>query len=205
MGSLTDRYQLSETEIRQRLERPGDMAIESPYPPGFLAGKPRQAAVLVPLILNGKDWQILFIRRTSNDHDPHSGQVAFPGGASDPADHGPVDTALREASEEIGLNPEDVRILGQIHDFLTVTNYQVTPIVGVIPWPYHLRLANNEVSRVFTIPLEWLADPANREDQIRHLPAPFGPVSAIFYKPYDGEILWGATARFVTRLLELLG
>ena len=87
----------------------------------------------------------------------HSGQVAFPGGRADPEDTDPEQTALREAYEEIGLRPSDVHLLGRLQDYLTITNYQVTPVVGVIPWPYDLHPAEEEVSRVFAIPLDWLA------------------------------------------------
>jgi 8-oxo-dGTP pyrophosphatase MutT (NUDIX family) len=146
----------------------------------------------------------LYIRRTANAQDPHGGQVAFPGGAADPTDANLEETALREAFEEIGLHPVDVKILGRLIDFVTVTSYQVTPIVGVIPWPYPLSLAADEVSRVFTIPLDWLADPANREERLRSLPEPFKPIHVIYFSPYDGEILWGASARFTTELIARL-
>jgi 8-oxo-dGTP pyrophosphatase MutT (NUDIX family) len=148
-------------------------------------------------------WHVLFTRRNANLPE-HSGQVAFPGGRSDPEDLNPEMTALREAHEEIGLAPQDVSVIGRLHDFLTITNYQVTPIVGVIPWPYHFHLAEEEVSRVFTIPLDWLAEPSNYEEQWRSLPAPFEPVPVIYYQEYDGEILWGASARFTLALIRSL-
>jgi hypothetical protein len=75
---------------------------------------------------------------------------------------------------------------------------------GVIPWPYPILPANDEVSHVFTIPLEWLANPLNREERLRVLPAPFSPIPVIYYHPFEGEILWGASARFVLALIETL-
>lgn len=134
----------------------------------------------------------------------HSGQVAFPGGRADPGDVDAVATALREAHEEIGLDPRDVRILGKLQDFLTITNYRVTPLVGVIPWPYQLRPAQDEVSRIFTIPLPWLADPSNREERLRSLPIPGHSITVIHFKAYDNEILWGASASMLVALLDIL-
>ena len=200
---------LSEKEI-SRLLNAGEKDVsakhftsEFPYPPEFLTGPPRPAAVLIPFLRKEDQWHLLYTRRNASLVE-HSGQVAFPGGRADQDDSGPVSTALREAREEIGLQPEDVRILGALDEFLTITNYLVTPVVGVIPWPYNLRLSPIEVSRAFTIPLEWLADPNNYEEKQRSVPRMHGSVTVIYYNPYDGEVLWGATARFTLTLLKKL-
>jgi 8-oxo-dGTP pyrophosphatase MutT (NUDIX family) len=169
----------------------------------MLSHQPRPAAVLVPLLKSDGDWHLLFTRRNAGLPE-HSGQVAFPGGRADPEDPGPQHTALREAFEEIGLQPADVRLLGRIGDYLTVTNYLIAPIVGVIPWPYLLRPAQDEVSRVFTIPLTWLSDPSHREERLRELPHPYGSATVIYYQPYDGEVLWGASARITLNFLSIL-
>jgi 8-oxo-dGTP pyrophosphatase MutT (NUDIX family) len=200
----TSPIKLTESEIHSRLARVCCAETENPFPPGFLADTLRNAAVLIPLLHIENDWHVLFIRRTANAQDPHSGQVAFPGGAADNGDPDAEATALREAYEEIGLNQKDVRILGRLHDFVTVTSYIVTPVVGVIPWPYTFQLAQNEVSRTFTIPLDWLASPENSEDKIRHLPEPYTPIEVIYYKPYDSELLWGVSARFTRVLVSAL-
>jgi 8-oxo-dGTP pyrophosphatase MutT (NUDIX family) len=200
-----NRFQLTEEEIAERLSYwQQDEVLEDPFPPGFLNRPPRNAAVLIPMLRQDGAWHILFIRRTANSNDPHSGQVAFPGGGSDPGDRDAVDTALREANEELGLHSADVRILGRLMDFITVTSYRVTPIVASIPWPYPLVLEAKEVNRAFTIPLDWLADPANHEERLRTLPAPYQPVNVIYYKTYDGETLWGASARFALELIKIL-
>jgi 8-oxo-dGTP pyrophosphatase MutT (NUDIX family) len=167
----------------------------------LLPGKPRPAAVLIPLLQKEGEWHLLFTRRNANLPE-HSGQVAFPGGRSDPGDTSPEMTALRESHEEIGLNPQDVHLLGRLHDFITITNYQVTPVVGVIPWPYEFHLQVHEVSRVFTIPLSWLAEISNSEEHWRQLPAPYDPVPVVYYKEYDGEVLWGASARFTQTFIR---
>lgn len=176
---------------------------EFPYLHEILPEEPKPAAVLIPLLRIDHDWQILFTRRNANLPE-HSGQVAFPGGRTDPQDHTPEVTALRETWEETGIRPSDVQILGRLPKFLTITNYLVTPVVGQIPWPYPLQPAQEEVSRIFTIPLKWLADPENHEERQRSLPAPFAPISVIYFKEFDGEILWGASARFTLTLLSIL-
>ncbi|MBN1146647.1 MAG: CoA pyrophosphatase [Anaerolineales bacterium] len=196
---------LSEEEILQCLEQAlvDHPAEEYPDFSKLLSGPPRPAAVLVPLLRKEGVWHLLLTRRNA-DLPEHSGQVAFPGGRADPEDASPEQTALREAQEEIGLDPNDVRILGRMQTFLTTTNYHVTPIVGTVPWPYPFRLASEEVSRVFTIPLAWLADPLNHEIQEHSLLPPYKPVPVIYFQSFDGEVLWGASARLTLKLLEIL-
>ena len=199
---------LSEKEISIQLanvneeDAPGG-DYHSRFPPEYFNEYPHNAAVLVPILLISKEWNVLFTRRTSSLPE-HSGQVAFPGGRADPEDGSPIDTALREAKEEINLSPHCVRVLGQLQEIRTISNYCVQPVVGKIPWPYEFKLAQEEVSRVFTIPLEWLADPNNHEVQYRELPAPYSPVPVIYFKRFDGELLWGISAEITLNFLESL-
>jgi 8-oxo-dGTP pyrophosphatase MutT (NUDIX family) len=157
------------------------------------------AAVLVPLIWQDDEWHLLFTRRTEQV-ESHKGQVSFPGGACDEGETTPEETALREANEEIGIDRRDVRLLGRLVNMITVTSFRVTPVVGVLKWPIVLRIGQNEVERVFTIPLNWLADKRNRWEftMLGH------NRSLIAYHPYDGELLWGATARMTVDLLKVL-
>jgi 8-oxo-dGTP pyrophosphatase MutT (NUDIX family) len=173
------------------------------FPEGLLPEPPRKAAVLVPFLIKDNSWHILFTRRTASLPE-HSDQVAFPGGRSEPTDVSPAQTALREAQEEINLNAKHVLLLGQLKEIRTITNYCVTPVVGEIPWPYEFQLATEEVSRVFTIPLDWLADPANHSIQFHELPPPYSPVPVIYFEKYDGELLWGVSAHIMLDLLEAL-
>lgn len=208
------RNPLSETDISKRLSE----ALES-QPPSplwdFLTDEPRPAAVLIPLFKQGSAedendaWQVLLTRRTNNVAE-HQGQVAFPGGRADPTDTTPEMTALREAREEIGLDPLKVRILGRMNSLQTITNYLVTPVVGVIPWPFLVQLEHTEVSHVFSIPLDWLADPAHHEIKQRTIPEQFTKIlhrenhPVIYFQPYQDELLWGVSAEIMLRLLEIL-
>lgn len=195
---------LDSSEIQKRIINRRPDAVDDPYPPGFLQGTARPASVLMPLLRNNSQWELLFIRRTNIDGDVHSGQVAFPGGSAEPVDRDPIETALREAQEEIGLNPGDVQILGSLGSFRTISNYLVTPIVGIIPWPYPLQALPAEVSRIFSIPLSWLSNPDNRYLEQRILPAPHQPVKVLYFKPYLGEVLWGVSALFTCDFLSLV-
>jgi 8-oxo-dGTP pyrophosphatase MutT (NUDIX family) len=158
------------------------------------------AAVLVPLVWHDEEWHLLYTRRTDTV-ESHKGQVSFPGGACDEGETTPEQTALREADEEIGLNPNDVKVLGRLANMITITYFRVTPVVGVIKWPAVFRVGEHEVARIFTIPLNWLANPANRWEFTR----PDTTRSLIAYHPYDGELLWGATARMTVDFLKVLG
>jgi 8-oxo-dGTP pyrophosphatase MutT (NUDIX family) len=158
------------------------------------------AAVLIPLAWFEEEWHLLFTRRTERV-ESHKGQVSFPGGACDEGESTPAETALREAEEEVGIDPHEVRVLGRLRNMITITSFRVTPVVGVIPWPTVFRVGEHEVARVFTIPLEWLADKRNRWE----FPIPGRNRSLIAYHPYDGELLWGATARMTVDFLKTLG
>ncbi len=158
------------------------------------------AAVLIPLALSGGEWHLLFTRRTDRVQS-HKGQVSFPGGACDDGETTPEQTALRETEEEIGVRREDVTVLGRLSQLITITSYRVTPVVGVIPFPYAFKVASIEVARVFTIPLLWLSDRNNYwEFFLRD-----SDRSLITYHPFDGELLWGATARMTVTFLKTIG
>jgi 8-oxo-dGTP pyrophosphatase MutT (NUDIX family) len=198
MESLTEFY--ISHRLAAALLLPAEEDCSSPWVTAAL----RPAAVLIPFLRISDEWQILFTRRTEAVAD-HKGQVSFPGGRADPGDLSPEFTALREAEEEIGLKPADVRVLGRLRELPTVTNYCVTPIIGVIPWPYPLHLAANEVSRVFQIPLTWLTDQTHHETRTRILPGTNTSIPVIYFQPYNGELLWGVSAQITVNLLSALG
>ena len=208
-------WDITEEIIQTKLAQAQDQTSDEDYLSSFLSDAPKPAAVLVPLLrttvnqTGNQAWHLLLTRR-SNRLAEHRGQVAFPGGRSDPDDPSPVATALREAYEEIGLPSKQVKILGQLNTLWTITNYCITPIVAVIPWPFPIRLAEHEVSRVFIIPLYWLADPSHHEVRQRDIPSPYSlqiktdSYPIIYFHPYDGEVLWGASAEITQNLIRLL-
>ena len=161
----------------------------------------RPAAVLVPLYLENGEWHVLFTLRT-HLVETHKGQVSFPGGRVDPEDTSRVDTALREAEEEIGLRREDVTVLGQLDELLTVTQYHITPVVGVFSWPYAFVPSTAELSEIFGVPLAWLANPAHLEIQQREPMVP-GRKIPVYYLHYGQYTIWGATARMLLNLIEV--
>jgi 8-oxo-dGTP pyrophosphatase MutT (NUDIX family) len=163
----------------------------------------RLAAVLIPLYLHDGSWHALYTRRTDEVED-HRGQVSFPGGVIEPDDENYESAALRETQEEIGINPSEVRILGRLDSLLTITQFQIVPVVGVIPWPYKLTLNPTEVASVFGVPIEWLSNPAHLETLFEEnsVSGPHFPIVA--FKPYQGEVIWGATARITRNLLQVL-
>ena len=174
---------------------------------------PRPASVLLPLIRPGCDprggqeasWRLLFIRRAEHEYDRHSGEVAFPGGRADPGDRDPVATALREAEEEIGLDPRHIQVLGQMRPFQTVSGYRVTPVVGLVTtWPVALRPDPAEVAEIFSLPLDWLREPSHRHTRL--WPAPGHPQArqVIFYQERDGRRLWGVSAWITVEFLNCL-
>jgi 8-oxo-dGTP pyrophosphatase MutT (NUDIX family) len=197
---------LDEDDIRQALD-PEPPASDVPavdfglrFPPDLQF---RHAGVLIPFIRSERGWEVLFTRRTDLVQD-HKGQVSFPGGSAEPADAHPAETALREAWEEIGLPPEGVRVLGYLEPMISRGGFRITPVVGVIPWPFQMALSADEVSRVFTIPLSWLADPANYTERVITDGEVVHKIPVIFYELYDGEMLWGISGRIMVTLIERL-
>ena len=193
---------LSIEEIRLRLHAQADTTYD--VPPELLSADAREAAVLVPFLRIENAWHILYIRRANYPGDRHSGQVAFAGGQRDDVDDDLLATALREAREEVGIVADDVEVLGYINHHHTISEFQVRPYVGVMPWPYQLKLDDVEVARAFTMPLNWLAQASNYRTEERQHPDSKRPWPVVYYNLYDGEMLWGATARMTLSLIDVL-
>lgn len=161
----------------------------------------RVAAVLVPLLDVDGDLHVLYTRRAATlPH--HRGQVAFPGGTREPDDPDLARTALRETWEEIGLRPDDVRLLGTLDDIETMgSRFVITPFVGVAPHPYAWRPAPDEVDTIFTVPLATLAAPNAERSELWDFDGHAVPVRLF---PVGGQTIWGATHRITRNLLEVL-
>ncbi|GAC1406512.1 MAG: CoA pyrophosphatase [Ktedonobacteraceae bacterium] len=162
----------------------------------------RKAAVLIAVFEHESEPYIAFIRRASTLR-AHSGEIAFPGGAVDATDSSPVMTALREAYEEIGLEPARVEVLGVLTPVFTiVSNYLITPVVGYLPHGLGvLRLQASEVTELILAPIQALADPAiaHTEQWSRG-----GIMRTIYFYDHRSYRIWGATGRILSMLLELL-
>ncbi len=159
----------------------------------------RPAAVLAP-IQERSDGDYLILTLRADNLSSHSGQVAFPGGRVDPDDNGPLATALRETEEEIGVDPGHVHILGQLDQVYAGYNFLVTPFVGLIPHPYEFRPDPRETAEVFAVPVAALL----RQDALTldsRLSQRSEPIYHFRYQEWD---IWGATARMVKQLLELV-
>lgn len=188
MDDLRDRLQRSLGELDSKAETEWDAT---------------PAAVLIPLYQEDGTWKLLFTRRTDSV-EVHAGQVSFPGGQIEASDATVAAAALREAQEEIGLNPADVETLGQLNPLFTVTQFLVTSVVGVIPWPYPLAPNPMEVARTFGVPIEWLADPDNLDVRERDSLVPGRNVQVYYFKEFEGETIWGVTASITVNFLKVL-
>ena len=158
------------------------------------------AAVLVPLVARGQVPTVLLTRRTDHLHH-HPGQISIPGGRVETADTSPIDTALRETQEEIGLDRRHIELIGTLPDYLTGTGFRVTPVVGLVTPPFELTLDAFEVAEAFEVPLSHFLDPANHE---QHSIVHEGRVRQFHAMPYQGYFIWGATAGILMSLYRLL-
>jgi 8-oxo-dGTP pyrophosphatase MutT (NUDIX family) len=162
----------------------------------------KSAAVLVPIVQRAPGLTVLLTQRT--DHlTNHAGQVSFPGGRAEQADSSPIETALRESAEEIGLHRRHVEILGLLPDHVTVTGYRVTPVVALVSPPLELAADPNEVAEIFEVPLGFLMDGANHQRMSIELPEGAGRRS-VYAMPYQRFFIWGATAVMLRNLFHFL-
>jgi 8-oxo-dGTP pyrophosphatase MutT (NUDIX family) len=160
----------------------------------------RPAAVLVPVIDRQPEATMLFTQRTGALRS-HPGQIAFPGGRIDPEDVGPEAAALREAEEEIGLDPAFIETLCHAPDYLTGSGYRVAPVLAIVRPGFELRLNPAEVVDTFEAPLSFLMDPANHRRGTR---AWQGAERMYFEMPWGERRIWGVTAGILRVLYERL-
>lgn len=167
--------------------------------PNYLTGNHfKPAAVLVP-IQEREDGHHIILTRRAEGLNTHGGQVAFPGGQLDSTDASPLEAALRESQEEVGIDPRDVRVLGQLDQVTASSNFLITPYVGRIPFPYDFSLNPSETTEIFSVPVSALLNAdVMRIDTKRHSAG--RPIYHFQYKHWD---IWGATAKMIVQLLEL--
>lgn len=162
------------------------------------------AGVLVPLIERkvGQDidYQILLTRRAQHLKH-HAGQISFPGGRKEHSDVDLAHTALRETHEEVGIKPDEVKILGQLQPHYTITRYSMTPFIGIIQEDYSVTLDPAEVDEAFEVPLSFALDPVNHKLQDAFFQGKQRSYYSIKYEKYN---IWGATARVLVEFSKLI-
>ena len=156
------------------------------------------AAVLLPIYYKQGQYYVLFIKRTENVKT-HRGEISFPGGTCEDRDNTLLDTALRECAEEIGLAADDTEILGELDDVASVkTNYVISPFVALIPWPYPFRVDGKETEEIIEVPVSALLDNGFSRQEITN-----GKAITKYFYPYQGRVIWGATARILSKFLDI--
>lgn len=158
----------------------------------------RPAAVLAPVVRRGAELSLLLTVRASHLRS-HSGQIAFPGGGRDAEDADAVANALREAQEEIGLEPDRVEVIGYLDDYPTISRYRVTPVVGIIDGEPRLRVDAGEVAEVFEVPLAHALNPQAFERKLFGRDGIQVPVFELNWQHYR---IWGATAGMLWTLAQ---
>jgi len=160
----------------------------------------RPSGVLAPLFSKDGEHHILFTKRTEKvEH--HKGQISFPGGAYDEEDGTLMVTALRESCEEIGLKSKDIEILGELDDIVTTTRFIISPFVGFIPYPYDFSISRDEIDELIEVPINALLDENICREELVNQEGEFSPV---YFYEYNGHVIWGATARILRQLLDLV-
>jgi 8-oxo-dGTP pyrophosphatase MutT (NUDIX family) len=157
----------------------------------------KPAAVLLPLVLR-QEPHVLLTQRTHH-LTRHAGQVAFPGGRADANDISLVETALRETQEETGIDPAFVSVAGFLDAYETGTGYAILPVVGILSEGFALSPHAVEVAEIFEVPLAFLLDPANKQQQSRAFQ---GRMRSFYSFTYEGHYIWGATAAMLLNFAE---
>ncbi len=178
----------------------GDYLLNPDIEPMLQAAKLKDAAVLIGMRAGDAESRIVLTQRTAHLRK-HAGQVAFPGGAIDPEDGTPERAALREAQEEIGLDPAQVEIIGRLPDYLTTTGFRIKPVLAVISAEARFVVNPDEVDAVFEVPVSFLMNLDNHRPESRVWQ---GIERHYFSMEHDGRLIWGVTAGIIRMMHERL-
>ncbi|CAH0525619.1 CoA pyrophosphatase [Vibrio hippocampi] len=161
---------------------------------------PRAASVLIGLVVRDGGLNVILTQRAKHLKH-HPGQISFPGGKVEEFDRSPIDTALRETEEEVGISSTDIKVIGSLPPIATLSRFSVTPIIAFVSPSYTVAIDENEVECLFEVPLAFLANPSNmfRDTLIRkHQSIP------VFAIPYQQHFIWGVTAQIIDQLQSYL-
>ncbi|MFC2035792.1 NUDIX hydrolase [Chloroflexota bacterium] len=182
--------------MKQRLKQ----ILSQRYPSSVISTDRVPAAVLVPIYYKQGDYYILFTKRTETVKE-HKGQISFPGGTYEEQDGTLVNTVLRECAEEIGLVAEAIELLGELDDTVTKSSgYIISPFVANIRWPYPFKENPTEVEAIIKVPISALLDKncMHQDTEIVE-----GKVVTTYFYNYQGNVIWGATARILNQFLVI--
>ena len=180
-----------------RLEAPRDDYAMNPAWSGVVASRP--SAVLVPIVAR-PEMSVIMLQRPAT-MAAHAGEISFPGGKVEAFDASVVETALREAEEEIGLARSHVEVLGFLDSYQVRSGFRIVPVVALVTPPFTLQVDTHEVVDAFEVPLAFLMDSTNHSKQSREMR---GETQWFYAMPYEGRYIWGATAAIVRNLFERL-
>ncbi|MCP4411535.1 MAG: CoA pyrophosphatase [Gammaproteobacteria bacterium] len=156
----------------------------------------KASAVLILLHQEDSQWQLLFTKRASHLKS-HAGQISFPGGRFEQQDTHLMNTAVRETEEEIGLARKYIKVISQLNEHPTLTGFRIFPYIGVINQLPKLSIDTGEVEEIFSVPLLYLIDPQNHQEESAY----YQGKSHLFYKIiWEDKFIWGATARMIVEL-----
>lgn len=194
---------LSASWLRRRFAEPAQWQPEVVDESWLLQHpKLKRASVLIPLVQRDGALKVLLTQRTEHLSN-HAGQISFPGGRAEEYDSSPIETALRETEEEIGLSRRHVEVLGLLPEHVTGTGYRVTPVVALVAPPFELTADPNEVADIFEVPLAYLMDGMRHQRLSYELPEGKGRRS-FYAMPYERYFIWGATAAMLRNLFHFL-
>ena len=198
---------LTSNWLRDRFATPPAWEPETRGDGGRFAGYERSdASVLVPLVQRDHGLNLLLTLRTAHLRD-HAGQISFPGGRAELYDADAAATALREAEEEVGLARQHVEVIGQLPVYTTVTQFVVTPVVGLVRPPFELTIDRSEVDEAFEVPLRFLMSPANHRRHVMSFDGGQRQFLSMPWRTADEQreyFIWGATAAMLRNLYRLL-
>ncbi len=165
-----------------------------------MTGPLTDAAVLLPIVLRDDGPTLLFTQRTAH-LTAHGGQISFPGGRMEAYDASPIETALRETEEEIGLDRAHIDVIGTLPEYHTGTGFRVTPVVAIVQPPFDMRADPFEVAEIFEVPLSFLMNGMHHQRRTAEFIT--GP-RTFYVMPYERFFIWGATAGMLRNLFHFL-